>query len=184
METITEIIKQLPPFWPRLAAVGVLLLMMGLPQANKLLKGAATGSKRLARAKELLQTRKLQIDIDTLRAANPDLPDSILDKQIDRLLADTVKEDTELPLSWPERLKLAGAGGLTLALLGVLVAGFSGKRVGVDLLIGAGKELLVIIPCALIASAIPARTRWVPVFYGVLLPILVVALAVTARMHE
>ena len=36
----------------------------------------------------------------------------------------------------------------------------------------------------LIASAIPARNRWGPVFYGLLIPVLLIALAVTARMRS
>lgn len=67
-------------------------------------------------------------------------------------------------------------------LFGVLAAGLSGRREGVELFTVALRELLVIIPCALIASAIPARNRWGPV-YGFLMPILVVVLAVTARMQ-
>ncbi|MDH4052413.1 MAG: hypothetical protein OEU93_12635 [Rubrivivax sp.] len=46
------------------------------------------------------------------------------------------------------------------------------------------KELLIVVPCVLIASALPARNRWGPVFYGFLIPILVGALMVTARMQD
>ena len=130
--------------------------------------------------------RKAQIEVAALRAANPEVGDSILDEQIEGLLAAPVEEDedTSPPPEWMERLKLAGAGGLGFMLLGILAAGLSGRREGVELFTVALKELLVIIPCALIASAIPARNRWGPVFYGFLMPILVATLAVTARMQD
>lgn len=180
METIAQIIKQLPPFAPRLAAVVVLILLMSLPQAKNLFKGA--GTKSLDRAKKLLEVRKLQFDVDKLRAANPELPSSVLDRRIDRILADTADEEEPPPLPWLDRLKLAGLGGIGLAALGVLVAVFGDRWEGVELMTAVLKELLVIAPCALVASAIPARSRWLPVFYGFLLPTLVVAIAVTARM--
>ncbi len=180
MEAIVQIIKQLPPFAPRLAAVVVLILLMSLPQAKRLLQGA--GTKSLDRAKKLLEVRKLQFDVDKLRAANPELPDSVLDRRIDRILAETADKDEHPPLPWLERLKLAGAGGIGLSLLGVLVAVSGDRWEGVELVTGVLKELVVIFPCALVASVIPARSRWIPVFYGFLMPALVVALAVTARM--
>ncbi len=62
--------------------------------------------------------------------------------------------------------------------------GVSGRREGVELFTLVLKELLVIVPCALIASAIPAPNRWGPVFYGLLIPILIVAIVVTAGLHE
>ena len=182
METIAQMIKQLPPFGPRLAAVIVLILLLLLPQAKSLFKGG--GTKRLDRAKKLLEVRKLQIDVDKLRAANSERPDSVLDRRIDRILVETADEDEEPPLPWSERLKLACAGGLGLALLGVLVALIGDRWQGVALLSALLKELVVIVPCAFVASAIPARSRWLPVFYGFLMPTLVVAVAVTARMKS
>ena len=183
METIAQIIKQLPPIWPRLAAIGVLVLLLALPQAKKLRKLA--GSKDLDRAKKLLEVRKLQFDVDKLRAANADLPASILDRRIERVLADTAEDEADAPpLLWPERLRFAGLGGLALALLGLLAAFVSDRWEGRELFTGLLKELLVIIPCAFVASAIPARNRWLAVFYGFLIPILVVAVAVTARIKD
>jgi hypothetical protein len=179
MEAIAKIMEQVPPFWPRVAAVAVVFLVMALPQARNIFKGA--GGKRLDRAKKLLEVRKLQIDVDKLRAANPELPDSVLDRQIDRLLADSADDDEE-PVPWQERLKLAAAGGLALALLGVLVAVFGRGWEGIELVTRVLKELIVIVPCAFIASAIPVRRRWLSMFYGFMMPTLIVAISVAARM--
>ena len=147
---------------------------------------AGPGTKRLERAKELLAVRKLQIEVAALRAEHPEVSDSLLDEQIEGILVAPVEEDEDAgpPPKWMERLKLAGAAGLGFMLFGILAAGLSGRREGVELFTVAVRELLVIIPCALIASAIPARNRWGPVFYGFLMPILVAALAVTARMQD
>jgi len=82
------------------------------------------------------------------------------------------------------RLKLAGYGALGLVIFGVLAAWLSGRREGVEIVTLALKELLLIIPCVLIASAIPARNRCGPIFYGFLIPILLITLAVTAHMQD
>ena len=186
MEVIIQIIKQLPPIWPRLAVLVALIALLALPQTRRILTRRGPGTQRLQRAKDLLAVRKLQVEVAALRAAHPEVGDSILDEQIEGILVAPVEEDEDAgpPLTWMERLKLAGAGALGFMLFGVLAAGLSGRREGVELFTVALKELLVIIPCALIASAIPARNRWGPVFYGFLMPILVVALAVTARMQD
>jgi hypothetical protein len=186
VEVIIQIIKQLPPIWPRLALLIGLIVLVALPQTRRILTRRGPGNQRLQRAKDLLAVRKLQIEVEALRAANPEVGDSILDEQIEGILAAPVEEDEEAspPPRWAERLKLAGAGGLGFMLFGILAAGLSGRREGIELFTVALKELLVIIPCALIASAIPARNRWGPVFYGFLMPILVAALAVTARMQD
>jgi hypothetical protein len=55
------------------------------------------------------------------------------------------------------------------------------SRTGLELGQLALTELLVIVPCALLASGIPVRVRWGPVFYGFLIPVLIAALGDTAR---
>ena len=61
MEVIIQIIKQLPPIWPRLAVLIGLILLVALPQTRRILTRAGPGAKRLERAKELLAVRKLQV---------------------------------------------------------------------------------------------------------------------------
>ena len=84
-------------------------------------------------------------------------------------------------LPWLDRVKLASVGSLAVMMLGLMGLWLTGRRTGLELGQVALKELLVIVPCALLASAIPARARWSPVFYGVVIPVLVVALSVAAR---
>lgn len=186
MEVFVQIIKQLPPFWPRLIVLIALIVLLALPQTRRILTRGGTGSRRLERAKGLLEVRKLQIEVAALRAAHPELGASNLDHQIEGILVAPVEEEDDVgpPLTWMERLRLASAGALGFMLFGVLAAGISGRREGVELFTVALKELLVIVPCAVVASAIPSRKRWGPVFYGILMPILVVALAVTARVRD
>jgi hypothetical protein len=180
MEIVIQIFKQLPPFWPRLVLLVFLILLVALPQSRRLLRGRGAS---LDRAKRLLEVRKLEIEVAKLRAGNPDTGDSVLDDQIRKILSKEAKED-ERGLAWLERLKLAGYGALSFLILGLLAIGLTGRHAGVELISVAFKELLIIVPCAVIASAIPATNRWGPIFYGFLVPILVVALAVTARMHD
>lgn len=183
MELIAQILKQLPPFWPRLVAVIVLVLLLLLPQTRRLFKRVATGDRRLDRARHLLEVRKLQIEIDALRAKNPEIADSALDSQIQVILSDP-EEDEEAeapPLLWWDRAKLAAVGSFAVMMVGFMGLWLTGRRTGPELGQLALKELLVIVPCALLASAIPAGARWSPVFYGVVIPVLVVALSVAAR---
>ena len=39
MEILIQIFKQIPPFWPRLAVLIVLILLVALPQTRRLLRG-------------------------------------------------------------------------------------------------------------------------------------------------
>ena len=115
---VIQIIKQLPPIWPRLA---VLIALLALPQTRRILTRGETGTRRLERAKGLLAVRKLQIEVAALRAAHPEVGNSILDEQIEGILVAPVEEDEDAgpPLTWMERLKLAGAGALGFILFGV-----------------------------------------------------------------
>jgi hypothetical protein len=181
MEMILQIFKQLPPFWPRLAALVVLVLLVALPQTRSLLKRRGA---RLDRAKRLLELRKLEIEVAKLRASVPEAGESVLDAQIQAILGKELAEEDEPPLAWLARLRLSAYGALGFLTFGLLASGLSGRQAGMDLAGGALKELLILVPCVLIASAMPARSRWGPVFYGFLIPILVVALMVTARMQD
>ena len=163
MEIISKIIQQLPPIWPRLLILAVLIGLVALPHTRRILKRGAGGKQKLDRAKQLLELRKLEIQVEAMRAEHPNVPESALDEEIRLLLAkppDPTVDDTP-PLAWVERMKLAGYATLAFLVLSVLVMGFSGRREGSELATFAFREVLVLVPCALIASAIPTRNRWV-----------------------
>ena len=161
----------------------VLVLLLLLPETRRLLTRGGTGDRRLDRAKRLLEVRKLQIELDALRAQNPGIGDSILDGPIDAILGQPVddEEAAARPLPWLDRAKLASTGSFAVMMIGLMGVWLTGRRTGLELGQLAVKELLVIVPCALLASAIPARVRWGSVFYGIVIPVLIAALSVAAR---
>lgn len=186
MEILVHIFKQLPAFWPRAVLLGVLLLLVLLPQTRSLLTRGGLGSRRLDRAKRLLELRKIELEVAALRAQHAAAGGSQLDAQIERLLRRDVEQagddaGDEPTLPWVDRARLAAIGAGSFLLLTTLALGITGRRTGSELAVVAGKELLALLPCALLASAIPTRARWGPVFYGFLVPVVVAALAVTAR---
>jgi len=183
VEIALKIIEQLPPIWPRLLFLAVLLLLLFVPQVRQFLSTRATGPRRLGRVRSLLEVRKLQLDVAKLRAAHPELTNTLLDGEIDRILAEPVEPDTKPALPWRERIALAGYGAIGFVILSTLAVALSGRREGVDLLTGVLREGALTLPCAALASAIPTHSRWGPVFYAFLIPFLVVALAVTARLQ-
>ena len=114
MEVIIQIIKQLPPIWPRLAVLVALIALLALPQTRRILTRRGPGTPRLQRAKHLLAVRKLQVEVAALRAANPEVGDSVLDEQIEGILAAPLEEDEAAgpprPWSSPTRSCRAPAG--------------------------------------------------------------------------
>jgi hypothetical protein len=182
METMILVLKQLPPIWPRVAVLALLLALVALPQARRLLTRGGTGSRRMERARTLLEVRKLELEVGALRAAHPELGPSRLDAPIEALLAgDDRAEALEAPLPWTQRMKLAALGTGLFWIAGLLALRVAGERSGLDLLSLALRELTVMVPCALLASALPARVRWGPVLYGILVPLVLVVVALIAR---
>jgi hypothetical protein len=184
VELFIRIFKQIPPLWPRLAVVAVIALIMLAPKTRALVMRGGRGKARLDRAKRLLEVRKLQIDVATLRAKNPDVAESPLDATIARILGHPDVHDDEEdgpPLAWPVRLAWAAAGGLAFLAAGALGLLIAGDRAGGETLHVAARELLLLVPGVMLASALPAQARWNAVLYGALVPLLVTALAVMAR---
>ena len=184
MELLIKIFKQIPPLWPRIALVVVIGLALLFPKGRAVVTRGGRAKRRHERAKRLLELRKLQFDVALLRAKNPEIADSPLDREIGALLAGAVRDedaDEAAPLPWTIRLALAGAGTLVFLVAGALGLSIAGDQTPAQITRIALRELLVLAPSALIASAIPAGARWMPVFYGVLLPVLLTALAVVAR---
>jgi len=183
MEIFVQVFKQLPAGWPRLLLVVALALLLAFPRARRLLWRSGTGSHRLARAKQLLELRKLQIDVALLRAQHADLDGSVLDREIQRLLsqADDAGEHERVPLPWRARIRLAGLGAGSFLAIGLLAISLAERRSGAEIVQLGLRDLALALACALIASTIPASARWTSVLYGCLLPAIVAALAVAAR---
>ncbi len=111
LEVITHIFKQLPPIWPRVIVLALLVLALALPQTRRVLFRRSMGTRRLERAKKLLELRKLEIEVAALRSQHSDLKDSVLDQRISRILVESLSEDEEKAprLPWIDRLKLASS---------------------------------------------------------------------------
>jgi hypothetical protein len=184
VETLIQIIKQVPPVWPRVLLIAALLLLVALPHGTRMFALLGSGPRRLDRAKKLLEVRKLEIEVAALKAKDPHIGTSPLDGQISRILELPPDDDaTESPLPWIERLKLAGIGAAVFTLFGAVAMAYSGRREGIELVTLVFWELVAVVPCALLASAIPAHARWGPVFYGLLVPVLFGAVLVTAGLQ-
>lgn len=189
MEILLALFKQLPPVLPRvllLLALGALLL---LPRGRALLTRG--GKRRLRRTRDLLEVRKLQIEVEVLRAQHPEVADTPLDARLARLLRaeeagapEQPEEDEDPPLPWPARARGAFAGSLAIFLVAVLAALAGGRHEGMGLVHVALRDLLVLVPCGLLASALPSRAAWASALYGAVLPALVAALVIAARLRD
>lgn len=182
MEIVVQIIKQLPPFWPRAAVLLALALLLFLPEMRRVLTRSVPGKRRLDHVKHLLEVRKLELDVAALKAKIPETESSILDAEIEQILSKPVEVDEEEdPLAWSERAKFALTGSFSLMVIGIMALWFMGRFSGSELIRLALLELGVALACGLIASAMPSRSRSRCVFRGFLIPALVAALSVAAR---
>jgi hypothetical protein len=181
MQIFVDLIKQLPPIWPRVAALIGLALLFVLPEARRFLLNIGLGDRRSEQLNKLLQLRKLELEVAALKAANPEAGDSPVDAQIEktrRLLID--EEDERDYLSWSERAQLALAGAFGGMLISSMALWIMGRFSVVEPSHVLLKEFVVALAGGLLASAIPSRTRWYCVFHGILVPALVAALSVAA----
>ena len=184
MELFIKIFKQLPPFWPRVAAIVVIGLVLLLPKLRPLISSASRNRRRLDHAKRLLELRKLQVDVAVARASHPEIAESEIDRQIETILDRAIEDgddDDRPPLPWRERATLAAMGTLAFIVVGVLGLWVAADRTVGEIAMTALRELPVLVPGALIASAIPSQYRSSTVVAGFVVPVLLTALAVTAR---
>ena len=72
MEIVVEILTRVPEGWPRLLVVGLIVLVLAVIGAPQLLFGQKREERYLARAQNLLNVRKLQLDVDRLKADDAD----------------------------------------------------------------------------------------------------------------
>ena len=182
MEVVVQILKHLPPGWPRIVAVLVLALLFFFPDMRRLLAREFHDKERFGQAKKLLELRKLELTVVDLKARHPQAQNVSIDSQIEALLSEPQREaKAAKSLVWIDRFKLTMAGSLTLMLMGTIALWHSDKLADGNL----GKFLLTEFGLAALsgalASAIPCRYRWECVFRGFMIPALLAALAVAAK---
>jgi hypothetical protein len=185
MEIVLRIVQQIPPIWPRIAALLGLALLFFLPEARRFLTHKAFGEQRTEQLKNLLQLRKLELEVAALKAANPEADVSAVDAEIEKMQTLPVNDLEEgESLAWPERARFALAGAFSGMLINSLalwvMSHFDVLEPSQVLL----KESVVAVAGGFLASAIPSRARWYCVFRGILIPTIVAALGVTALGHQ
>ena len=182
MEIVVQILKHLPPGWPRIVVLLGLALLFFFPEMRRLLTQRLYGKERFAHAKQLLELRKLELTVVDLRVKHPEALNVSLDSQIEELLSEPQPDPQKTEqLGWNDRLKFSLAGSFALMVMGSIALWHSGRFVDGD----TGKfiltELGMTVMCGFLASTIPCRYRWECVFRGFLLPALLGALAVAAK---
>lgn len=188
MEIAVQIIKHLPPGWPRIIVLIGLGLLFFFPEIRRLLTKRHDEKENLERVKELLELRKLELTVVELRAKNPEAINKTIDAEIEKIFSEppSVRESKpaaqkQEPLSWIERLKYSLAGSFTLLILGGVALWFGGRFADSDDMVKVILvELGLAVLCGFLASSIPCRNRWECVFRGFLIPALLGALTVTA----
>ena len=183
MEIVVKIVQQIPPTAPRVTAVVALVLVFFLPEVRRLLHKLVIGDST-EQLKSLLEVRKLELEVAALKAARPEAAASPIDAEIEELRKhpDEGQEEGE-PLMWPVRLQFALAGafsGVVISSLALWVVGQFKPLEASHVLL---KECVVALIGGFLASAIPSRVQWHCAFRGLLIPAIVAALGVLARVR-
>ena len=189
MEIVVQILKHLPPGWPRIVVLIGLGLLFFFPELRRLLTNKHHEKEQLEQVKQLLELRKLELTVVDLKVKHPEAKNVNIDSQIKEIFSEPqpLSEPTPVPqktelLGWNERLKFSLAGSFALMIIGGIALWLSGRfLVGEDTLKVILVELGLAVICGLLASAIPGRSRWECVFRGFLIPALLGALTVTAK---
>lgn len=189
MEIAFQVLKHLPPGWPRIAVLIGLGLLFFFPELRRRLTQRQRDKDRLERAKNLLELRKLELTVVELKEKHPNALNETIDSQIAELFSDVQQPverlTTTAPLDhlpWVERLKFSLTGSFALMVFGGIALWLSGRFLGgEDAVKVMAIELGLAILCGLLASAIPCRSRWECVFRGFLIPALLGALTVAVK---
>jgi hypothetical protein len=188
MEIAVQIIKHLPPGWPRIIVLIGLALLFFFPEIRRLFTKRRHEKENLERVKELLELRKLELTVVDLKVKHPEAKNENIDSEIEKIFSEPFSVSEPEPdsqknelLSWTERLKFSLAGSFTLLILGGMALWLGGRFAGSgDTVKVIFVELGLAVLCGLLASAIPCRNRWECVFRGFLIPALLGALTVVA----
>ena len=188
MEIVVQILKNLPAGWPRIIVFVGLGLLFFFPEFRHMLTRRRDEDERLDQLKQLLELRKLELDVAELKANNPQAENPKLDLQIGDEFSKVTLQDEPKPkaestemLPWFDRIKFSLAGSSVLMTFGVLALWFGGRFLGGDdVLKVISIEVGLTLICGMLASAIPSRSPWECVFRGILIPALLGAMTVAA----
>lgn len=182
MEIAVQIIQQIPPIWPRVAALLGLVLLFFLPESRRLVLRKAFGDQKTEQLMNLLQLRKLELEVAALKAANPEALNSAVEDEIQEIQRQPVDVTTSGDsLDWSDRVRYALAGafsGMLISSMALWVMDYFHVVEPTHVLL---KESVVTLVGGLLASTLPSRARWYCVFRGLLIPAIVAALSVVAR---
>ena len=186
MEIVVQIIQQIPPIWPRVVALLGLVLLFFLPEARRFLIHKAFREDRTEHLKNLLQLRKLELEVAALKTANPEaVNNSAVDAEIQKMQRQPVDDqDAGNALAWSERVRFALAGAFSGMIISSMALWIMGNFDVIEPTHVLLKETVVTLVGSLLASAIPSRARWYCVFRGILIPAIIAALSVAASGHQ
>lgn len=182
MEIVIQILKHLPPGWPRIVALLGLASLFFFPEMRRLLTQGFHDKERFKHAKQLLELRKLELTVADLKLQHPEAQNASLDSRIDELLSEPQQGPQEIEsIRWIDRLKFSLAGSCALMALGSIALWHSGKLEDVSMGKFMLTELGLTVTCGLLASFIPSHFRWECTFRGILIPALLGAFVVAAK---
>ena len=185
MEIVVKILQQIPPFWPRFVSLLVLGLLLFLPEARRFLTRRAFGDQRIEQFRNLLEIRKLELEVAALESANPKALNSVVKAEIEKIQKNQFNDPKDREsLAWPERagFGLAGAfSGMLISTMALWVMSHFDMIEPNQVIL---KEFIVALVGGLLASAFPSSARWYCVFRGILIPAIIGALGVTALGHQ
>ncbi len=180
MEIVVQIVKQLPPFWPRAMVLIAIAILFFLPEGRNLLFRSGASKRRIDLIEQLMKLRKLELELDDLRSKHPDAPPNVLDRKLEELMKEP-KVTEAAPLPWRERLTFVVSGAVGLVLFGTLALWRMDRFADPELLEIAFADVSLAVACGFLGSALPSNSRWECVFRGIVIPVFLGALIITAR---
>lgn len=178
MEIVIKIMSHIPEGWPRLVVVIIAVVIFIWSDAHQKFAKSKFEQKIVGRVMPLLQVRKLQLEVEKLKAAIPDATSSgaALDVRVESLLKKDEKEVVESnPPELKERIVSTLKGGLLFFAAGALITllgqvqEFGGAGQLMRTLFG---DLLAIVAFATLAAAIPSPSRSASMRRGFFVPFL------------
>jgi len=182
VEIVVQILKHLPPGWPRILVLIGLAFLFFFPEIRLQLSKGFHDKERFGHATQLLELRKLELTVVDLKVKHPEARNANLDSQIEGLLRESQQEPQEIEsFGWNDRLKFSLAGSFALMVMGSIALWHSGMFVDGGMGKAIFTELGLTLVCGFLASLIPCQYRWECVFRGFLIPALLGALAMAAK---
>ena len=87
MEIVVQILKHLPPGWPRIIVLVGLGMLFFFPELRRALTKRHQDKEQLEQVKQLLELRKLELTVVDLRAKHPEAKNETLTRKSKKYLA-------------------------------------------------------------------------------------------------